>query len=101
MVKFHVHVDASGIAIRAILTEPHDDGMDYSIVYSSRKLNKSKRNNSTTKREALEMVFVLQKYRHYLIANAFVFYTDHHALRYIVNKTLHHRRIFRWLILLQ
>ena len=34
-VKFHVHIDALGIAIGAILTQPKDDGMDYTIVYSS------------------------------------------------------------------
>ena len=68
-IKFHVHIDASGIAIGAILTQPGDDGMDYPIVYSSRKLNKAERNYSTTKREALGMVFALQKYRHYLLAN--------------------------------
>ena len=27
--KFHVHIDASGLAIGAILTQPGDDGMDY------------------------------------------------------------------------
>ena len=41
--KFHVHIDASGIAIGAILTQPGDDGMDYPIVYSSWKLNKAER----------------------------------------------------------
>ena len=41
-IKFHVHIDASGLAIGAILTQPGDDGMDYPIVYSSRKLNKLK-----------------------------------------------------------
>ena len=46
-IKFHVHIDASGIAIGAILTQPGDDGMDYPIVYSSRKLNKAERNYST------------------------------------------------------
>ena len=59
-VKFHVHIDASGLAIGAILTQPGDDGMDYPIVYSSIKLNKAERNYSTTEREALGMVFALQ-----------------------------------------
>ena len=53
LIKFHVHIDASGLAIGAILTQPGDDGMDYPIVYSSRKLNKAERNHSTTEREAL------------------------------------------------
>ena len=35
--KFHVHINASGLAIGAILAQPGDDGMDYPILYSSRK----------------------------------------------------------------
>ena len=45
------------------------------------------------------MVFVLQKYRHYLLANPFIFYTNHQELEYLVNKPLHHGRICRWIIL--
>ena len=59
-IKFHVHIDASGLAIGVILTQPGDDGMDYPIVYSRRKLNKAERNYSTTGREALGIVFALQ-----------------------------------------
>ena len=47
------------------------------------------------------MVFALQKYRNYLLANPFTFYTDHQALKYLVNKPLHHGRICRWLLLFQ
>ena len=35
--KFHVHIDASGLAIGEILIQPGDNRMDYPIVYSSRK----------------------------------------------------------------
>ena len=48
--KFHVHIDALGLAIGAILTQPGEDGMNYPIVYSRRKLNKPERNYSTTER---------------------------------------------------
>ena len=41
------------------ITQQEDDGMDYPIVYSSRKLNKSERNYSITETEALGMVFML------------------------------------------
>ena len=47
------------------------------------------------------MVFALQKFRHYLLANPFIFYIDHQALKYLVNKPLHHGRICRWLLLFQ
>ena len=75
--------------------------MDYPIVYSSRKLNKVERNYSTTEREELGMVFVLQKYQNYLLDNPFIFYIDHQALKYLVNKPLHHGRIYRWILLFQ
>ena len=41
LIKFHVHIDASGLEIGAILTQPGQDGMDYPIIYSSIKLNKA------------------------------------------------------------
>ena len=47
------------------------------------------------------MVLNLQKFRHYLLTNPFIFYTDHQALKYLVNKPLHHGRICRWLLLFQ
>ena len=99
--KFHVHIDASDIAISAILTQLGDDGMDYPIVYSSRKINKVERNYSMTEREALGMVFALQKYRHYLLANPLIFYCDHQRLKYQVNKPLHHGIICCWFLLFQ
>ena len=43
-IKFHVHIDASGLASGSILTQPSEDSMDYPIIYSSRKLNKFERN---------------------------------------------------------
>ena len=60
-----------------------------------------KQNYSATEREALGMVFALQKYRNCLLANPFIFYTDHQALKYLVNKPLHHGRIYRCLLLFQ
>ena len=58
-IKFHVHIDTSGLAIGMILTQLGDDGMDYPIVYSRKKLNKAERNYSTMEREELGMVFAL------------------------------------------
>jgi hypothetical protein len=68
-------------------------------VYASRLLNKAEQNYSTTHKEALAMVFFLHKFKHYLMGNKFVFYVDHMALVYLVNKPQVLRRIARWLIL--
>ena len=100
-IKFNGYIDALGVAIDAILTQPGDDRMDYPNSYKSRKLNKDERNYSTTEREALKMVFTLQKYWHYLLANPFLFYRDNQEVKYLVNKPIHHGRICRWLLLFQ
>jgi hypothetical protein len=45
------------------------------------------------------MVYVLHKFKHFLLGNKFVFYVDHTALVYMVNKPQVSRRIAKWLLL--
>ena len=47
------------------------------------------------------MVYALQKFRHYLLGSHFKMFTDHSALKYLVNKPVLGGRICRWLILFQ
>ncbi len=68
-------------------------------MYAYRLLNNTKHNYNTIKRETLAMVFVLHKFRHYLLGNQIVFYVDHKALIYLVNKPRVSRKITRWLLL--
>jgi len=56
------------------------------MMYVSRLLNRAKQIYNTTEIEALTMVFVVHKFKHYLFGNKFVFYVDHVALVYLVNK---------------
>ena len=44
---FHVHVDASGIALGIVLTQPGEGGIDHPITYSSRKLSTAEKNYTT------------------------------------------------------
>ena len=45
------------------------------------------------------MVYAVNKFRHYLLGNRFIFYVDHLALQYSVNKSYVSGRLARWLIL--
>lgn len=99
--EFHVHVDASNFAIGATLAQVGAHGLDHPVFFASRLLSKAERNYSTTKREALGMVYAVQKFRHYLLAMPFTFYVDHQALMYLVNKLIIQGRVSRWLLLLQ
>jgi hypothetical protein len=68
-------------------------------MYAFRLLNSTKRNYITTKREALAMVYASHKFRHYLLGNWFVFYVDHMAFMYLVNKPQVYGIIIRWFFL--
>jgi hypothetical protein len=57
------------------------------------------RKTTTTKRESLTMVYVLHKFKHYLLGNKFVFYINHMALPYLVKKPQLSSQIARWLLL--
>jgi hypothetical protein len=72
---------------------------DQLLVYAFRLLNIVEHNYNTTHKEVLVMVFALHKFKHYLLGNKFVFYVDHMALVYLVNKPHVLRRIARWLLL--
>jgi hypothetical protein len=45
--------------------------------------------------------YALQKFRLYLLGSHFKFFTDHSALKYLVNKPVLEGRICRWLLLFQ
>jgi hypothetical protein len=99
-VEFHVQTHASLLVVRAMLSQ-NVIRKNKQPVYASRLLKRTKHNYSTTKREALTMVFVLHKFKHYLLGNKFLFYVDHMALVYLVNKPQVLGKIARWLLLFQ
>ena len=47
------------------------------------------------------IIFAIKKFCHYLLGNKFVLFTDHRALRFILNKPNPTGRIARWILLLQ
>jgi hypothetical protein len=47
---------------------------DKLVMYAYKLFNDVEQNNSTTKNEALVMVFALHKFMHYLLGNKFLFY---------------------------
>jgi len=99
--EFHVHMDASGIALGAILMQPRDGAMDHPIYFASRKLLQAEHNYKTIEREGLAMICALHKFRHYLLGSHFKFFTNHLTLKYLVNKLVLEGRICRWLLLFQ
>ena len=97
--EFHVYTDASNIAVGAMLAQNPTGKIDQPIAYASRLLSKAEKNYTTTEKEALAMVYAVNKFHHYLLGNRFIFYVDHLALQYLVNKPQVSSRLARWLLL--
>jgi len=96
-----VHVDASSLSLGAMLSQPREGDINHPIAFASRKLSITEKNYTTTKREGLEMVYVIQKFRHYLLGSHFKMYKYHYALKYLVKNPVLWGRICRWLLLFQ
>ena len=89
------------MAMGAALCQPCEEGRDRPIAFASKQFTPAEKNYTTTEREGLAMVFAVKKYRHYLLLNQVVFFVDHMALRYLVNKADLSGRIARWILLLE
>jgi hypothetical protein len=99
--EFHVHVNASSIALGVVLAKPGAGDIDHSLDFASRKLATTEINYTTIEREGLAMVYALQKFRHYLLGGHFKMFIDYFMLKYLVNKPVLGGRICIWLLLFQ
>ena len=98
---FHVFVDASDIKIGSALMQLTEPNWYRPVYYASRKLSTAERNYSTTEREALGMIYNINKFQHYLLGRKFTFHVDHSALLYLVEKQALTGKLARWMLLLQ
>lgn len=54
-----MHIDASGIALGAVLVKLGETKVDHPVYFTSQKMSNAERNYTTTEREALAMVYSL------------------------------------------
>ena len=79
--SFTMECDASGLGLRAVLMQDHKP-----IAYHSQALKGSKLSLSIYEKELLALVVVVKKWRPYLVGMPFFVKTDHHSLKYLLNK---------------
>lgn len=89
------------MAIKSTLCKPLEEEKKYHlIVFASRQFSIAAKNYTTTKQEHLAMVFLIKKFRHYLLMNPIVFFVDHLAINYLINKSNLDRRLAYYILLL-
>ena len=94
-------MDALEIAIGSVLVQLYEDNWYRQVYYASRRMSKAERSYSTTKWEALGIIYNINEFRHYLIGKKFTFRVEHSPLLYVVPKASLTGQWARWTLMLQ
>ncbi|KAJ0940179.1 putative nucleotidyltransferase, Ribonuclease H [Helianthus annuus] len=97
---FEIMCDASDTTIGAVLGQ-RVDKKPVVIYYASKTLSEAQLNYTTTEKELLAVVYALDKFRSYIWGSKVVVYSDHSAVRYLMEKKDAKPRLIRWVLLLQ
>nr|GEV52876.1 retrovirus-related Pol polyprotein [Tanacetum cinerariifolium] len=82
---FELMCDASDYAIGAVLRQRKSKHFQ-PIHYASKTMTEVQIHYTTTEKELLAVVYALEKFRPYLVLSKSIVYTDHSALKYLLNK---------------
>jgi len=88
---FQIRCDASDIAIGAVLSQ--EDKPD---AYFSQKLNESRKKYSSYDKEFYAIIQALKHWRHYLLGNEFVLFSDNSTLQYVMQQHKLNHKHAKW-----
>jgi hypothetical protein len=97
---FEIMCDAGDYAVGAVLGQSKDK-KHYAISYASKTVTGPQLNYATTEKELLAVVFVIKKFRSYLVGAKVIAYTDHAALKYLLTMKDAKPCLIRWILLFQ
>ena len=93
---FILETDASGDGLGAVLAQKHQDGGIRPVAFASRTLQPHEKNYGATELEALGVVWAAKHFRPYLYGHHCDLYTDHEALKYLLNTPQPSGKLARW-----
>ena len=93
---FVLETDASAQGIGAVLSQPQEDGHLHPIAYASRALSPTESKYAITELETLAVVWAMSHFHSFLYGHSVTVYTDHSAVRAILNSPNPSGRHARW-----
>ena len=99
--EFLLKRDASGVGLGAVLSQLQPDETIQPITFAGRTLQSHERNYGISELEALAVVWAVKHYRHYLYGHHCTVFTDHEALKSLLNTPQPSGKLARWRMALQ
>lgn len=99
--SFVVITDACSDGVGGVLQQVNDHSVSVVIEYASKKFDNTQRKWSTIEKEAYAIVWVIKKWRHYLLGKKFLLKTDHKPLCWLRSKKDLNNKLGRWCLDLQ
>ena len=93
---FVLETDASTDGIGAVLSQRQEDSCMHPVAFASRSLSPAERNYGITDLETLAVVWAVSHFRCYLYGHAVTIYTDHSAVRAVLENPNSSGRHARW-----
>jgi len=78
--------DTTDHAVGAVLEQQRDKKPNV-MYYVSKTLDEAQQNYTTIGKELLAVVYAIEKFHPYLLCYKVIVYTNHSALKHLVNKT--------------
>ena len=82
---FLLETDTSGVALGAVLSQKQEDGTIHPIAFASRMLQLHEKKYGILEMEGLGVVWAVKHFRHYIYGHHCTVYTDHEALKALLN----------------
>ncbi|XP_037866490.1 uncharacterized protein LOC119628437 [Bombyx mori] len=98
---FILRTDASDYALGVCLLQGESSNDERPIEYASRLLTSAERNYSTTEREALAVVWAVERFRGYIDGHQVHVRSDHQPLKWLFSVKSPSGRLVRWAMKLQ